>query len=77
MKQKIFEKFFKNFCPNYKIVDYNLMERFKSEDGNEFVRISSLVNITITMVSDNGESVDKNISQMERMLGIDIIYNLK
>ena len=60
-----------------KILDYNLMERFKSDDGIEFVRISSLVNITITMVSDNGESVDKNISQMERMLGIDIIYNLK
>jgi hypothetical protein len=77
MKQKIFEKFFKNFCPTYKILDYNLMERFKSDDGIEFVRISSLVNITITMVSDNGESVDKNISQMERMLGIDIIYNLK
>lgn len=76
MKQKIFEKFFKDFCPNYKIVDYNLMERFKSDDGDEFVKMSSVVDITINRVTDSDETVGKMISEMERTLGIDIIYEL-
>ena len=76
MKQKIFEKFFKDFCPNYKIVDYSLMERFKSDDGDEFIKMSSVVDITINKVSDGDETVSKMISEMERTLGIDIIYVL-
>jgi hypothetical protein len=76
MKQKIFEKFFKDFCPNYKIVDYNLMERFKSDDGDEFVKMSSVVDITINRVSDSDETVSEMVSEMERTLGIDIIYEL-
>jgi hypothetical protein len=76
MKQKIFEKFFKDFCPNYKIVDYNLMERFKTDDGNSFVKMSSAIDITINRISNSDESVSVMIGQMERALGIDIIYEL-
>jgi len=76
MKQKIFEKFFKELCPNYKIVDYNLLKRFKSDDGDEFVKMSSVVDITINRVTDSDENVNKMISEMERTLGIDIIYEL-
>jgi hypothetical protein len=76
MKQKMFEKFFKDFCPNYKIVDYRLMERHKSDDGNTFVKMSSAVDITINRVSDNDESVSVMVGRMERALGIVIIYEL-
>lgn len=75
MKQKIFEKFFKDLCPNYKIVDYNLMERFKTDDGDLFVKMSSAIGISIK-TSDSDETVREMIGQMERTLGIDIIYEL-
>jgi hypothetical protein len=77
MKQKIFEKFFKDFCPNYKIVDYSLNERFKLDDDNEFVKMSSAIDITIDRLSDSNESIGEMIGHMERTLGIDIMYNLK
>ena len=75
MKQKIFEKFFKDLCPNYKIVDYRLMDRHKSDDGNTFVKMSSAIDISIK-TSDSNETVKEMIGQMERTLGIDIIYEL-
>jgi len=76
MKQKIFEKFFKEFCPNYKIVDYNLNERFKYDDSGKFVKMSSAVDITVSPVSHSDESIGEMIGHMERTLGIDIMYNL-
>jgi hypothetical protein len=76
MKQKMFEKFFKEFCPNYEIVYYNLNERFKYDDNGGFVKMSSAIDITVRWVSHGDESLGKMIEYMERTLGIDIMYNL-
>jgi hypothetical protein len=74
MKRRVFEKLFNSVCPEYKIINYRLLDKYEMSDDGEFYEVTPTTDIDLMFKSGERRDINEVIRDMERFTGSNIIF---